>query len=320
MIERDVDPTGGGTYTEITRYVWDGDNIVMAFNGSNALTARYLNGPNTSAYDEFYTTLAEEDVTTTASQGVVTWALVDNQDSVRDVIDSNGNVIDHIVYNSNGQTAYESSPSVSRLLGWQGGYVDAATGQEEFGERWYNSTEAVWDSEDPIGFAGGSMNLTESRANDPTNTVDENGELGLAAGRVPPCSGPDVLPFASLRLCVRPVSHAEEAHAKSQKRKGKIGRAGVDNSGSPNMPHVVLTSVYAAAGNRASLAATIYNGTTPTPDFVNNYSYDELSRLIDITERRQQRGDQAGLLHARPDRRGDGHLSLGQHHSRGADD
>ena len=33
----------------------------------------------------------------------VNWALVDNQGSVRDVIDSNGNVLNHIVYDSYGQ-------------------------------------------------------------------------------------------------------------------------------------------------------------------------------------------------------------------------
>ncbi|MGH7136063.1 MAG: hypothetical protein ACREHD_10005, partial [Pirellulales bacterium] len=72
---------------------------------------------------------------------------------------------------------------------------------------------------------------------------------------------------------------------------GQGNASSVDNTGSPNMPHVVLTSVFDAAGNRASLAATIYNGTTPTPDFVNNYSYDELSRLIDITQQGQSGGN-----------------------------
>jgi hypothetical protein len=73
LIQRVDTVTGGSTTT--TNYVWDASapptvgvdggppsapgNIDLAFNGSQQLIARYVNGPNTSATDQFFTTLAE---------------------------------------------------------------------------------------------------------------------------------------------------------------------------------------------------------------------------------------------------------------------
>ncbi len=55
-------------------------------------------------------------------------------------------------------------------------------------------------------------------------------------------------------------------------------RTVVDNLNTANMPHVVLTSDYDALSRRVSLAANI-NG---ADDSVNNYLYDELSRMISV--------------------------------------
>ena len=140
LIERDLDPTGGGAYTQIVQYVWDSPlppgqgqgegGIVLAFNGSQQLTARYLNDPNTSAYDQYFTTLAEEDVSSVTSPGTVTYDLLDPQGSVHDIVDANGNKVDHMVYGPFGQTVLETSTSVSHVGGWQGGYTDDATPAE----------------------------------------------------------------------------------------------------------------------------------------------------------------------------------------------
>jgi RHS repeat-associated protein len=186
LIERDLDQTGGGTYTQMVHYVWDGDNIVLAFDGHQQLIARYLNGPNTSAYDQYFTTLAEEDVTSPSSQGVVSYPLLDQQATVRDDVDANGNLLYHAVFASYGATTYESNTTVPHLTGWQGGYVDPVTGQDLSGERWQNMADAVWDSEDPIGFLAGDTNLSRSRSNDPTNLTDPSGEFvpPLVAGAI----------------------------------------------------------------------------------------------------------------------------------------
>ncbi|HEV3339095.1 MAG TPA: hypothetical protein VG125_02025 [Pirellulales bacterium] len=175
LIERDVDPNGSGTYTQITHYVWDGDNIVLAFNGSGQLINRYLNGPNLDAFDQNYITLAEEDVTSLTSPGTLTFDLPDPQGSVVDVVNSSGSVIDHIVYGPFGAVSYESSPSVSHLASWQGGYSDQATGMVKFGERWEYMADAFWASQDPLGFLAGDRNLSRVVGNNMPNRTDRSG-------------------------------------------------------------------------------------------------------------------------------------------------
>ncbi|MGH7193808.1 MAG: hypothetical protein ACREJM_09785, partial [Candidatus Saccharimonadales bacterium] len=60
-----------------------------------------------------------------------------------------------------------------------------------------------------------------------------------------------------------------------------------DNAGTPNVPHVVLTSGYDPVGDRTSLSATI-NGKA---DFLNSYSFDADQRLIDETQQGVQGGN-----------------------------
>ena len=48
------------------------------------------------------------------------------------------------------------------------------------------------------------------------------------------------------------------------------------------MPDVVLASTFDANGNRTSLSATI--GATPTADFVNDYSFDDLNRESQVIQ------------------------------------
>jgi RHS repeat-associated protein len=178
LIERDLDPNGSGTYTQIVHYVWDGDNVVLAFNGSGQLTARYLNGPNTSAYDQYYTPLVEEDVTSLTSAGTLSFDLQDAQGSVTDVADENGNLANHIIYAATGGVFSESNPSVLHIASFQGGYLDAVTGLEKFGARWEYMADAFWASQDPLGFGGGDWNLSRAVANDATNLNDPSGEEG----------------------------------------------------------------------------------------------------------------------------------------------
>ena len=77
--------------------VYDSNNIALTFNGTEKQTHRYLYGPGVDQI------LADETATS------VNWALVDNQGSVRDVIDSNGQVPNHIVYDSYGQVTSETN-------------------------------------------------------------------------------------------------------------------------------------------------------------------------------------------------------------------
>src|SRR5487761_1695027 len=61
----------------------------------------------------------------------------------------------------------------------------------------------------------------------------------------------------------------------------------VDNSGTPNVPHVVLTSTVDAMGDRTSLSATIAG----TADFLNSYTYDADQRLTMLQQQQQTGGN-----------------------------
>jgi RHS repeat-associated protein len=60
-----------------------------------------------------------------------------------------------------------------------------------------------------------------------------------------------------------------------------------DNAGTPNVPHVVLTGAFDAAGNRTSLSATIAG----TADLLNSYSYDADQRMTMLTQQGQTGGN-----------------------------
>ena len=181
LIERDLDPTGGGTYTQIVHYVWGAPEsggaagIVLAFNGSDQLIARYLNGPSTSAYDQFFTALAEEDVSNVNSAGTVYYYLLDASGSLTDIVGSNGALDNHVTYTAFGQDFHETNPSVTHIVGYAGGLYDPVTGLVYYIERWYDPLATVWISADPTGLAGGDVNTSRYVGNEPTVFIDATG-------------------------------------------------------------------------------------------------------------------------------------------------
>ena len=204
LIERDVDPTGGGAYTQVAHYVWDisssapggdgGDGsalgageggVVLEFNGQQQLTNRYLNGPNASASDAFFSTLAEESVTSLTTPGTVTFDLLDNLGSVRNVVDASGNLLNHINYTVTGHEASESNPSVPRLTSFAGGFLDPATQMLNEYHRWLVLADGFWASADPLGLFAGDTNLSRAVWNDPVNVADPSGLKGTGHHLIP---------------------------------------------------------------------------------------------------------------------------------------
>src|SRR5262249_46536698 len=71
LIAETVIPVGGAPNAAVVRFVYNGDNIALQFDGSGTLRHRYLYGP---AVDQI---LADQGAT-----GGVLWALVDSRGSV----------------------------------------------------------------------------------------------------------------------------------------------------------------------------------------------------------------------------------------------
>ena len=93
-------------------------NPYADFNGSGTLLTRYM---STQAVDEI--------LARTSASGVTAWYLTDRLGSVRDIVNTSGTVIDHVVYDSYGNILSETSPSNGDRFKFTGMEWDAAIGQ-----------------------------------------------------------------------------------------------------------------------------------------------------------------------------------------------
>ena len=188
--------TSGGTTTQ-TRFVYDGNQIVMQFDktGTGALAAtdfshRYLWGP---AVDQL---LADEQIG--GPNAGVHWALTDNLNTLRDLATYNPTtqtttVVNHREFSAYGELLSQTNPSttpasvaaVDCLFAYTGRALSrfstnaatgGVTGIQNNLNRWYDAITGRWFSQDPIGFKGG-INLYEYVGDSPLTRTDPLGLL-----------------------------------------------------------------------------------------------------------------------------------------------
>ena len=174
LIGRTVTTYGTGGTTTTQHYVFDGTNMVLALGSGDVPTDRYLWGP---AVDQV---LADEQpglagALSGTSTGTL-WALGDNQNSVRDVVEDDGTLEQHIAYSPFGQQVTVSTtvvPTVAAFaFGYTGTYTDTVTGLQLHGARWYDPASQRWLSQDP---AAADSNLYRYCGNAPTDGTDPSG-------------------------------------------------------------------------------------------------------------------------------------------------
>lgn len=175
-------PTTSTTTT--ARFVFDGNQMVLAFDGSGNLTDRILNGPSVDQVlaDEHYSSPTASPTTA----GSTLWMLGDNAGTIRDIVDNSGTLQDHLTYNSFGVLTGQSGPAAYGATdvifgGYTGAFYDSATGLQYHNDsstgitgRWYNPELQRWMSEDPIFPLSGSNPYGYSN-NAPTNFTDPSG-------------------------------------------------------------------------------------------------------------------------------------------------
>jgi RHS repeat-associated protein len=84
-------------------------------------------------------------------------------------------VLNQITYDAYGQILSQSNLAYADPYGYTGFWQDVATGLLKAQERWYNPATGLWETQDPIGFAGGLLKLDDYVGNDPTNLLDPSG-------------------------------------------------------------------------------------------------------------------------------------------------
>jgi RHS repeat-associated protein len=166
-IEKDVDPTGGGTYTTQLRMAYDGNGNAWADldgTNSNALLTRRLYA---DAVDALFARIG-------ATSGTA-WYLDDLLGSVRDIAGSTGSLIDTKEYDAFGNLTSETHPTSGDRYGWTGREFDTETNVQYNRARYYDPKAMRWMSQDPKGFDAGDSNLYRYVENGPVYARDPSG-------------------------------------------------------------------------------------------------------------------------------------------------
>jgi RHS repeat-associated protein len=149
--------------------VYDGnsalDNPYADFDGSGNLKMRYLYG---LAVDEL---LARTD-----SSGVTAWYLPDRLGTIRDIANTSGSVIDHVVYASFGGVTSESNSANGDRFKFTGREYGSEAGLYYFRARFYDPSAGRFVELDPRGFGAGDANLFRYADDTPVNASDPSGQ------------------------------------------------------------------------------------------------------------------------------------------------
>ena len=145
----------GGT----TDFTYDGQDVILD-QKSDGSTTTYINGPG-----------IDNKLKQTSSVTGTHYYLQDHLGSTTALTNSSGNVSSQITYDGYGNS---TSNSLTRY-GFTGRELDADTGLLYYRARWYDPQLGRFISEDPIGFAGGDVNLFGYVKNNPLNRRDPLG-------------------------------------------------------------------------------------------------------------------------------------------------
>ncbi len=163
-IQKDVNGT-------VTRYVYDGAAILLEYDGTNFLLARYTHGPG---IDDAVMVERDIDTNGTFDTSERFFYQTDGLGSVTELTDSSGAVTRTIVYDSYGQIAQDTG-GVDQPFAYTGRELDAESGLYFYRARYYDSAAGRFLSEDPIGFGAGDGNLYRYVLNNPVNLLDPDG-------------------------------------------------------------------------------------------------------------------------------------------------
>jgi len=167
-IEKNVNST-------ITRYVYDGEDIALEFDGTNTFVARYSHGDQT-------------DQPLALQKGAFFYYHADHQGSITHLTDSSGNIANSYLYDSYGQPT-NIFESVIQPFTYTGREFDPESGLYYYRARYYDANTGRFLSEDPIRFKGEDQNLYRYVLNNPVNFNDPFGEKTVPSPLLTPLDG-----------------------------------------------------------------------------------------------------------------------------------
>lgn len=164
---RRIEKVGNG---QTRRYVYDGEDILLEYDETNALLARYTHGPG-----------IDEPVAMVRG-GANYFYHQDGLGSVTELTDGAGATAKAYAYDAYGNIL-EQTGTVENPYAYTGRELDADTGLYYYRARYYDPRIGRFLQKDPIGFGSGSPNLYTYAFNSSVNLADP---LGLSPCGCPP--------------------------------------------------------------------------------------------------------------------------------------
>ena len=144
------------------RYVYDGEDILLEYDGANVLQARYTHGPG-----------IDEPIAVTKGSNTFFYHQ-DGLGTVTDLTDSSGATAKSYSYDAYG-TIVDQTGTVDQPYTYTGRELDSETGLYYYRARYYDSMIGRFLQKDPMGFLGKDVNLYRYARNNITNRTDLTG-------------------------------------------------------------------------------------------------------------------------------------------------
>ncbi|MBW1644893.1 MAG: PKD domain-containing protein [Deltaproteobacteria bacterium] len=154
--------------TVLTAY--DGDHAWADFDAVGNLITRYLFGDGPDAL-----------IARSQSNGEIGWYLADKLSTVRDLIDTNGMLLNHVDYNSFGGIIAQMDIDKGDRFLFTGREYEPTSGLYFYRTRYYDPFLGRFLSEDPLKFDGGDLNLYRYVNNSPLNGTDPTGRQAIVS-------------------------------------------------------------------------------------------------------------------------------------------
>ena len=143
------------------RYVYDGEDILLEYDGANVLQARYTHGPS---FDEPIAVTKESSTYFYHQDGLGT---------VTELTDSTGTVAKAYAYDAHGNIV-DQPGIIESSYSYTGREFDSESGLYYYRERHYDPASGRFLQQDPVGLAGG-LNLYSYVEGNPSNFIDPKG-------------------------------------------------------------------------------------------------------------------------------------------------
>jgi len=167
-----TDCTSPNVCPRTINYVYDGQNIIMEYDQTGNITAKYTHGPNI-------------DEPLAIQQGTNTYYYhADGLGSITALSNSSGNIVQTYSYDSFGNMT--ATGNIRQPYAFTGREYDAETSMYFYRARYYDPKVGRFVTKDPIGFKAGDVNLYNYVGGNPINWTDPE---GLEGERYAPCKG-----------------------------------------------------------------------------------------------------------------------------------